>query len=75
VGARAELHRARRAYAGAAIRKSRAWKEQRAAAQTRGTPDAEGRGGDQLMKDVVFVAVTLAFFAVCWLYAESFERL
>jgi hypothetical protein len=75
VGPGHELHAARRAYAGAAIRKSCAWKALRAAAQTRGTPDAERRGGDQPMKDVVFVAVTLVFFAVCWLYAESFERL
>jgi hypothetical protein len=27
------------------------------------------------MKDIVFVLVTIAFFAGSWLYAKSFERL
>jgi hypothetical protein len=36
-----------------------------------GTPDAQpGR-----MKDFVFVVVTVAFFAVSWLYAKSFDHL
>ena len=28
-----------------------------------------------LMKDFVFVAVTVAFFAVSWVYAKSFDHL
>ena len=28
-----------------------------------------------VMKDFVFVAVTVAFFAVSWLYAKSFDHL
>jgi hypothetical protein len=32
-------------------------------------------GGEHSMKDVILVAVTLVFFAVSWLYAESFDRL
>ncbi|HEY2729098.1 MAG TPA: hypothetical protein VGK52_04100 [Polyangia bacterium] len=36
-----------------------------------GTPDAQpGR-----MKDFVVVAATVAFFAVAWLYAKSFDHL
>jgi len=27
------------------------------------------------MKDLLFVGVTLAFFALSWLYARSFDRL
>lgn len=27
------------------------------------------------MKDVAFLMVTVAFFAVTWLYAKSFDRL
>jgi len=27
------------------------------------------------MKDFVFVAVTVAFFALSWLYAKSFDHL
>jgi hypothetical protein len=27
------------------------------------------------MKDIVLVAVTLAFFGVSWVYAKSFDRL
>jgi len=27
------------------------------------------------MKDIVFVAITLAFFWVSWVYAKSFDRL
>ncbi|HEV3030972.1 MAG TPA: hypothetical protein VG319_04980 [Polyangia bacterium] len=43
----------------------------RSPASDTGTPDARtGR-----MKDFVFVAVTVAFFAVSWLYAKSFDRL
>jgi hypothetical protein len=28
-----------------------------------------------VMKDIVFVAVTLAFFWISWVYAKSFDRL
>jgi hypothetical protein len=28
-----------------------------------------------IMKDLTFVLVTLAFFAVSWLYAKSFDHL
>jgi len=27
------------------------------------------------MKDLLFIAVTVAFFAVGWLYAKSFDQL
>jgi len=27
------------------------------------------------MKDLLFVGITVAFFAVAWLYARSFDRL
>jgi hypothetical protein len=37
-----------------------------------GTPDALSSG---VMKDIVFVAVTLAFFWVSWVYAKSFDHL
>jgi hypothetical protein len=30
---------------------------------------------DTTMKDLLFVGTTVAFFAVAWLYARSFERL
>ena len=36
-----------------------------------GTVDAVTEG----MKDIVFIGVTIAFFAVSWLYAKSFDRL
>jgi hypothetical protein len=28
-----------------------------------------------VMKDIVFVVVTLAFFGISWVYAKSFDRL
>jgi hypothetical protein len=28
-----------------------------------------------VMKDIVFVLVTLAFFGISWVYAKSFDRL
>jgi hypothetical protein len=28
-----------------------------------------------VMKDIVFVTVTLAFFWISWVYAKSFDRL
>ena len=28
-----------------------------------------------VMKDIVFIIVTLAFFGVSWVYAKSFDRL
>jgi hypothetical protein len=28
-----------------------------------------------VMKDIVFVAVSLAFFWISWMYAKSFDRL
>jgi len=27
------------------------------------------------MKDLLFIGITVAFFAVAWLYAKSFEHL
>jgi len=27
------------------------------------------------MKDLIFIGVTVAFFAVGWLYAKSFDRI
>jgi hypothetical protein len=36
-----------------------------------GTSDAQAAR----MKDIVFVVVTVAFFAVSWLYAKSFDHL
>jgi hypothetical protein len=34
-----------------------------------------GRKGACAMKDLLFVAISVAFFAVTWLYARSFEHL
>jgi hypothetical protein len=38
----------------------------------RGTPDAVRR---EQMKDIVLIAVTVAFFALSWIYARSFDHL
>jgi hypothetical protein len=35
----------------------------------------EERKADAQMKDLLFVAVPVAFFAVTWLYAKSFDHL
>jgi hypothetical protein len=37
-----------------------------------GTPDARETS---VMKDLVFVGVTVAFFALAWLYTKSLDRL
>jgi hypothetical protein len=34
-----------------------------------------GKSKGSPMKDLVFVVVTAAFFAVTWIYAKSFDRL
>jgi hypothetical protein len=49
----------------------RAVRARGSASERRGTPDALV----PRMKDIVFVVVTIAFFAVGWLYAQSFDRL
>jgi hypothetical protein len=41
-------------------------------AGARGTTDALSRGE---MKDLVFIGVTVAFFALAWVYARAFDRL
>jgi hypothetical protein len=41
------------------------------AASARGTSDAD----PGVMNDLVFVAITVAFFALAWIYARSFDRL
>jgi hypothetical protein len=38
-------------------------------------PDGTGDAQPGVMKDVVFVAVTFAFFGVAWLYARALDRL
>jgi len=39
--------------------------------QRRGSTEPE----DSTMKDLLFVAITVGFFAISWLYARSFDRL
>jgi hypothetical protein len=51
--------------------RARRWFARKVGSAERGTFDAFGGG----MKDVVFIAVTIAFFAVAWLYAKSFDHL
>jgi hypothetical protein len=41
------------------------------AASSGGTPDALTRR----MKDIVFLGVTAAFFALSWLYVKSFDHI
>jgi hypothetical protein len=44
----------------------------KSAPRLHGTP---GAYVPAVMKDIVFVTVTVAFFWVSWLYAKSFDRL
>ena len=47
-------------------------------AEERGTPDAVDTHitrEDSPMKDLIFVVITIAFFAVGWVYANSFDHL
>jgi hypothetical protein len=49
-----------------------------AAARPKTAPPLRGTVGAYVpgvMKDIIFVAVTLAFFGVSWVYAKSFDRL
>jgi len=42
------------------------------AGNVHGTPDAVGL---MQMKDIVLIGVAVAFFALSWIYARSFDRL